>query len=318
MAGQETPGSQFNAQADTAAQKLRQNLIQKGAGIPEGAPVEVGPDGKPPAPPPPEGSYVQRAQQQVERAEQVVRDPEPPQEPTEPVEPPPPEPSDNANRRIQELVAQLREKERALQEATSQSQQVGETAQQMQARLDELQRRHNEMIAERLDTLDPDTRTQVLASQQVEQAVQGLEQRIFQKIQPTLERFERRDEMIEMDRLANRYPGFNIETHGPLIKAFRERNRACTLEQAFRAVAEPEELVGTTARATAAPPVVQPGSGQPRPRSVPEPQQQADPEAELVQEAQALKKLMREGSPEERSKADRLWHEHMKKRVFGS
>lgn len=318
MAGQETPGSQFNAQADTAAQRLRQSLIQRGADIPEGVSVEVGPDGKPPASPPPEGSYVRQAQQQAERAEQMVRDQEPTQEPTETVEPPPQEPSDNANRRIQELVAQLREKERALQEASSRSQQVGETAQQLQARLEELQRRHNEMIAERLDTLDPDTRTQVLASQQVEQAVQGLERRIMQQIAPTLQRFEQRDEMMEMDRLASRYPGFNFDVHGPLIRAFRERNRACTLEQAFRAVAEPEELVGTSARATATPPIVHPGSGQSRPRSVPEPQRQSDPEAELVQEAQALKRLMREGSPEERSKADRLWHEHMKKRVFGS
>ena len=64
MTGQ-PPESQFNQRADNAALALKKQLSQeRGVEIPERK-VEVGPDGQPPKPPPPEGSYARQAYDQA-------------------------------------------------------------------------------------------------------------------------------------------------------------------------------------------------------------------------------------------------------------
>lgn len=326
MANEGQPESQFNARADQAALALRQSLISKGRQMPERASVEVGPDGQPPAPPPPEGSYVRMAMEQMQRDQAQQQPQQPPAQPPmpraedqaeAPAEPPPQAPppsenSDNANRRITELIAQLRDKDRELQQAIATSRQRDESFAQLEARLNALQSQHDQLIQQNLDHLDPETRAEVLRSAQVQQTMQETERRIMGQLAPLLQRLEEDSIRRELEGIARKYPGFSVETHGPLIQRFRQRNPACTIEQAFRAVAEPEELA-TTARQSASvvPPIVPPGNGRAATqRFAPTEQKKSDPNAELVEEAQRLKKLAQEG------KATPLdWHEHLKRRL---
>jgi len=79
-----------------------------------------------------------------------------------------------------------------------------------------------------------------------------------------------------------------------LIEMFRGKNQHASVEQAFKAVAEPEELVIRDAvPATAVPPVVAPRASMasPQTRYIPEPQ--SNPEQEMQEEAAQIGKLMR-------------------------
>lgn len=136
------------------------------------------------------------------------------------------------------------------------------------------------------------------------------------KLMPHIQHLEEGTLRTEIARLAESYPAFDIEVHGQLIEQFRKKNPNCTVEQAFRAVAEPRELVSSVASAAAVPPVVPPGNAGSRPRYQPEPQaQQSDPEAELVEEAQRLKALRASDDPADQKAGMNLAHEHLKRRL---
>lgn len=328
----EQPQSQFTARADNAALKLRQSLQQQGRQVDDSSPVAVGPDGKPPAPPPPEGSYMaQMAAAEQQRAEEVHRQLEAQPVPGTPVEPPaqplaegtPPTPepereqlSDNAQRRIRELIAEIKAKDQQNQELLDLGRKQGETIAQLQQRMENMAAQHEQLVNANLDSLDPETRMQVMQDARVQQAVEGMEQRLMGKLMPHIQHLEEGTLRTEIARLAESYPAFDIEVHGQLIEQFRKKNPNCTVEQAFRAVAEPRELVSSVASAAAVPPVVPPGNAGSRPRYQPEPQaQQSDPEAELVEEAQRLKALRASDDPADQKAGMNLAHEHLKRRL---
>jgi len=323
--------SQFNARADNAALNLRQSLLNQGRQIPDRASVEVGPDGKPPAPPPPEGSYISMAlnqqrphpdqeRQQVTmpaderplRAEEVVQAQEPPPSPP-PQDTPEQEPSGNANRRIKELVDELRAKDQQLQQVIAQSKSQDDSVAELRAKLDAITNQHEQLLRQNLDHLDPETRMQVIQDARVQELVTNMERRILGQLQPHLQRFERHTVRSEMERLSDKYPAFDVNVHGPLIDMFRGKNPACTVEQAFRAIAEPEELSLATAGASVVPPIVPPGSGRgAQQRFAPEPESRRDPDSELAEEAASLREAAREGKATTRD-----WHEHLKRRLGG-
>lgn len=323
--GEQTP-SNFDARADSAALALRQTLIGQGRQVAQNAPVEVGPDGRPPAKLPPEGSYMRQAME-ARRAEDVRPEPNPPSAQAPAQQPHTAgqstqqsgdEPSPRAQRRIQELVDQLREKDEALQAAVQQSRMFGETLQQTQARLQAIEQQHQQMMQANLESLDPETRMQVLADAKMSEMFDKFEQRILGRIQPQLQQLSTKAVRDEMMSLADRYVAFDYDVHAPLIDRFRQRNPHCTVEQAFRAIAEPEELVTRqSASAVAVPPVVAPGNGSLAnvrfaPRQEP---QQSNPEAELVDEARRIRKLRESSDPAEQKEGYRLVHEHLKRRL---
>lgn len=330
--------SGFNARADRAAQALRQNLKQRGVDIPESRTVEVDANGRPPAPLPPEGSYARQAienqrrqatqrpdpQAEVEGDDDIQMQRQDPQatltsdQGNQPVETQT-QPSDqqqlspNAQRRISQLTEDLRRKDQEFQQLLSDSKKSKDTLSEMEAKLTALSEQHKQLLQTSLDNMDPDTRTQVLLDGRLHEAIAASENRLMQQILPHLQKLDRQSADAEMRRLSTIYPGFNVEVHGPLIEQFRRGNPRCTVDQAFRAIAEPEELqLATQVRASAVPPVVQPGNGRfIKQREV----QQSNPDAELVQEAQQLKKLMSSTDPDEKRSRDRFVHEHLAKRL---
>lgn len=333
------PPSNFDARADNAALALRQGLKRQGREVPDSAPVEVGSDGKPPAPLPPQGSYARQAlelqQRQAQQrqpigdqppagtAEQAIDgsmaprlDPQgsPPQRQT------PETLSPRAEQRIQELVGQLRQKDQELQTAIEMGKKATETASQFQVRLATLEQQHQQMLQQNLDNLDPETRMQVMQDARMSQMFAEFETRLMGKLSPQLQDLNAQSSRALMKELGEKYPAFDYQIHGPLIDMFRGKNPHCSVEQAFRAVAEPEELVTrTAARARAVPPIVPPGNGDlgavryaPRPESQPRHQ-----EDELVEEARRVKELRASTDPAKQKEGMKLVDEHLKRRLGG-
>lgn len=322
MTGQQqgTDQSQFNAKADNAALALRQSLLQQGRDIPESGAVPVGPDGQPPQALPPEGSYARQAmeeqyrQQQAEQSAQAMQaapphqanpqqvqsaqqaQPLPQQAPTPqgtPATPAPDEVSANAQRRIGELVSQLRAKDQEHQQATAEAQQQRQSGEQVREQLAALQTQHQEMIESNLEAMDPEARAQVMMSAQVREMLAESEQRIAQRIDQRVGPLEQHSVHSDMSRVAEKYPAFDAETHIPLIDLFRKHNPNCSIEQAYRAVAQtPDELMTRAAvPAHAVPPIVQPGNGPMHRYSTPNQQPQNDPEQELREQSRKIREL---------------------------
>lgn len=225
--------------------------------------------------------------------------------------------SPRAERRIKELVDELRAKDQALQQALAEGKRHGETLHEMQGRFSSLEQQHQQMLQANLDHLDPETRAAVMQDSRLSQRLDEFEQRILGRIQPQLQQLSTKAARDEMSTLASKYPVFDFQIHGPLIDMFRGKNPHCTIEQAFRAIAEPEELVTRqSASAVAVPPIVAPGNGSmANIRFAPTPESKSDPEAEMVEEAQRLKKLRSSADPNDQKAGLRLAHEHLKRRL---
>ena len=328
----EKPPSQFDARADNAALALRANLKGKGREMPDRAPVQVDANGKPPAPLPPQGSYArqaleleQRRQQAAQgqanghppqRAEDLAQDPAPEDQPPQPDAQPT---SPRAEQRIQELVGQLRQKDAELAEAISMGKKATETATQFQQRLTALETEHQTMIQQNLDHLDPATRAEVLADARFSKRMDEMEQRIMGRLQPTLSHLTQTAVQQEMSALSQKYPGFNYHVHAPLIEQFRASNPRCSIEQAFRAVAEPEELgTRSASRAQVVPPIVPPGNGDlGTARFTPQRRNEPRPEDELVEESRRIAELRRSTDPAKQKEGMQLLDAHLKRRLGG-
>lgn len=195
-----------------------------------------------------------------------------------------------------------------------------ETATQFQQRLQTLEQQHQQMLQQNLDQLDPETRSAVMADARLAQRLDEFEQRILGRIQPKLQHLETTAAQQEMAALSRKYPGFDYQTHARLIDQFRARNPHCSIEQAFRAVAEPEELaLPPGPRAPAVPPIVPPGNGHSgaaryAPQAV---KPQSDPKDELVDESRRIAELRRSTDPAQQKEGMRLLDAHLKKRIGG-
>ncbi len=158
-----------------------------------------------------------------------------------------------------------------------------------------------------------------MADARFSQKMDELESRIMGRIQPTLQTLSQTAVQTELSVLARKYPRFDFHTHAPLIEQFRASNPRCSIEQAFRAVAEPEELgVRSAARAQAVPPIVPPGNGDlGSARYTPRRQQEQHPEDELVEESRRIAELRRSTDPQKQKEGIRLLDEHLKRRLGG-
>lgn len=336
MTGQEQQQqSNFDQRADTAATAIKGELSQRlGIDLPEQK-VQVGPDGQPARPLPPEGSYMRQLVEQ-QRAEQAamaqqamaqqMTAPQPQQQPPQqqvgppqqqvPPQPQPPQGGDQvsakAEERIQELVNMLRSKDQELQQTQQQTQQQ---LQDWQKRFEQRNAEYEELVKQQLESLSPEDRMQVLQSAAIREAVAESEQRILGAIAPKLRVFEEQESQRELQRLADAYPGFDPVAHVPLIDEFRKHNPRCSIEHALRATVRPEVLmaVNQSRPAPAVPPTPAPGNGAVMPRYMPEPQ--ADPEKEMVEEAAKARDLARSGKPEDQIEAQRLFHKNLSDRL---
>lgn len=332
--------SHFSARADSAALALKGKLSEQNRqlGRPEIQPrsVPVGPNGQPAQPLPPEGSYARQAierqrQEAQQRATAKLQTPEdlnsqqaqPEQQGAAPV---PQQPQDqnqlspNAQRRFSELTNTLRQKDQELQQALARSAKLEETNAQTQARLAAIETRFNSVINQNLDSLDPETRQQVLNEAAVAESAAQIEQRVMQRVAPIVERVTSQAIEAELGAVASKYPAFSVEVHGPLIESFRSRNPNCTIEQAYRAIAEPEELAtGRQGRAPAVPPIAIQQSGHSAPRYVPQPEQpRPTVEQEIEADRQRAFNLARSTDPMDRRNAGRAMDNYISKKLGGS
>ncbi len=323
----------FNARADNAALGLRQALVKDGAQMPESASVEVGPDGKPPAPLPPEGSYARNAIETQRQHAREIGD-QPTAGTTEqamdgsqapPLTPPngqgqsaPEQTSPRAEQRIHDLVSQLREKDKQMAEMVAQAQNNPEVDQ-LKMQLQQLQQQHQEVMQANLDQLDPETRMQVLNDQRTQQLLQGFKQEILNTIGPQLNDLQDQRARDEMSAMAEKYPAFDVVIHKDLIDHFRGANPRCSIEQAWKAVATSEELVTREqAQANAVPPVLPPGATSMQDvRYAPTPagSEQSDPQEEINELNARFAKLRGSADPIEQKQGMDMLNDLLKKRL---
>lgn len=172
------------------------------------------------------------------------------------------------------------------------------------------------MIGQNLEALDPETRAAVMQDARLTELVAGLETRILQRIDPMLKTVRERSTQDDLSRLASKYPGFRLDTHLELIEIFREKNPNCSIEQAFRAVAEPEELALNQERAPAIPPIANPSPGNAAPRYVPQPEpRRLTPEEEVEIDRQRAFELARSSKTEDRRHTGRAFDALIKSKL---
>jgi hypothetical protein len=331
--GQPQPAqSAFNQRADTAALNLKDQLgrelsAQTGQQVVlPPTPVPVNDEGNPVGAPPPEGSYARQAydQQQQQRAMDYQREaaqqayapgaptPAPTQEPPQPPE----QTSQRAQERITSLVSQLRTKDQEFQQLQQSQSQNATTVEELRAKLTAQEQMMNQVMQQNLENLDPETRAQVMADARIGQAVAASEQRILAAVQPQLQTLQDRNHQLEKSRLSGRYQGYDPGVHDVLIDEFRRANPNCSVEQAFRASATPEELsVGGLRPANAPPPALPPGSGSTAPRYIPTPNQQEDPVQQIRDDAARAAELARSTDPQDQKAATQLWHKNLADRL---
>jgi hypothetical protein len=325
--------NQFNARSDAAAQALKATMKDARTGEqvkPRGVPVDA--DGQPARPLPPEGSYARMAierqrreaaanrpdlQHQLEQQPDVGQQTLPQGDPNAQQEQPQvaDQLTPNVQRRFSELTQLIRQKDQELQQQLVTSKQLQESNAQTQKKLAEIEQRYQQLVQTNLETLDPDTRQQVLSDVRFQESMAEMESRLMAKFAPTIQSVANRAAQAELEAVAGKYTRFDLQVHGPLIEMFRERNPNCSVEQAFRAIAEPEELIGNqNGRAAAIPPVAIPRNGNAAPRYVPA-EPKTTPEQELDQDRQRAFQLARSDKPEDKRFAGRAMDQFIKAKL---
>lgn len=320
--------SNFNARSDHAARALKADLSrQLGKDIPSRQ-VQVDANGQPAPPLPPEGSYARMALEQQRQAQaqrpQLQDQPQAQQEDVRAPEPAPearqpePEQSSNAQRRFSELTQTLRQKDQELQAERAQRQALEAERAKELARLQAMEQQYQQLVGQNLEALDPETRQQVLMDARLKEVEVGVENRLMGKLTPVLTRLQQSATQGEYAKLSQKYQGFDPQVHPELIEIFRGENPHCTVEQAFKAVATPDELQGRQSdRAAAIPPIALPtGNGNAAPRYIPPPQaQENSKEAELSRLRERAFQLTHSAKPEDRREANKAVEELIRARI---
>jgi hypothetical protein len=310
-------GSNFAAKADAAAVALKQQLK-----LPSKQ-VAVDADGQPLKPLPPEGSYARMAldAQRAAQAQPPQANGEVPPQANGYAPTSEDELSANANRRFAEMTGQLRAYERTLAEAMASSKLRDDENARLRAELEsvraqqqELRDEHQRILDQTLDGLDSETRATVLMESKLKRLLDDHERKVTARLEQQLEGLREKSVHDDFDRLARKYARFDATLHRPAIEMFRGKNPATSIEQAFKAIAEPFELVlREDALATTVPPVLGPGPGPTADLAVPKPKE--DPVDRMREDARLRNELKRSDDPEKRKIGDRLELQNLKERL---
>lgn len=287
-------------------------------------PVDVGTDGRE-IQEPPKGSYaaqeLTRQQEWIERqridqaAAAVPPEVVPPVDPTQPVNPNGEDGRDQGsiNARFQQLTQRNRESETARQEAEQKL--VDERAVIEREREDFARQRqgYEQAMAEHLDDLPPEERARIVTDARHQELAARTRDEITSELLPQIRDLQADRQYRELMALADKYPGFDNEVHGPLIADFMGKNHACSIESAFRAVATNDEIG------------LQPVSRPRIPTAVPvrgtngsemiAPAPQPDPQDNLREEARKLHELAHSRDPKDQREHARLMQEHLGRRL---
>lgn len=218
----------------------------------------------------------------------------------------PPEPpadqqlTPNAQERFGRLTQTLRQKDQELQATIARQRQADQAAAEAVARAEAAEQRYQQLVQQNLDHLDPESRAAVLQEARLQEAVGQMEGRLMGRLAPVLDRVQTRFAQADRVALSQKYEHYSPQVHDPLIDIFREQNPNCSLEQAFRAIAEPEELQVRKGRAPTPPPIANPAPGNGAPRYVPPASQQTSAEQEIEEDRKRAYDLARSTKPQDR------------------
>lgn len=313
------PVNDFNARADAAMRGMKANM-----GLPS-TPVPDGSSSQGQAPPP--GSYAemllkqrqaQMAQETPSLGRNTVEMEEPvPQSDTggvapssQPVHEGSPDVGEDGKSvpfekhpiygRFAEVSRERTQFKRQLEQLEQDRGKFSSENEALKQRLAQLETQHQQLMTQHMDNLPPEDRAALVARMEVEQGLQRVEQRMNERFQPLVRSLDEERKHRELEGLARRYPAFDFDKHLPLIETFREVNPICSMEHAFRAVAEDHELLsnGQPARRVP-PPVVVPGGSTTSKMDAHPPQEKE--EQNLVDGARAVGALSRSQNPEDRA-----------------
>jgi hypothetical protein len=222
-------------------------------------------------------------------------------QPDAPPEPPAdPQLTPNAQERFGRLTQTLRQKDQELQATIARQKQTEQEAAEAKQRAEAAEARYQQLVQQNLDHLPPEDRAAVLQEARMQESMGQLEQRLMSRIAPVLNGVQTRFAQADRVELSRKYERYDPQIHDPLIDIFREQNPNCSLEHAFRAIAEDDELVVRKGRAPTPPPIANPAPGNGAPRYVPNPQQQTSPEQEIEQDRERAYALARSTKPQDR------------------
>lgn len=330
MTGQTGSNPDFNARADAAALAVKDALRQQGRNV-QDRQVAVGPDGKPPPPPPPKGSYLRmemerRAAEGAPNGQQSQRTP-PAQERQAQAEEAheghevDEQLSVNATRRFAELTGQLREREKALIELSEREQSRDRELANVRAEMaalkaehERLQTEHRQILEQSLEGLDPETRATVLMESRMQRMLEEQDRRSAARLEEKFKDLDQRAERDDYLHLASKFELFDLGVHKPQIERFRRKNPNATIEEAYKAIAEPEALVvRNTALAASVPPVLAPGPGPTAEHFVPRPK--PDEEQQMRSDAKRVRELMASNDPRDHRDGVRLAEKNIRDRL---
>lgn len=228
----------------------------------------------------------------------------------------------NATRRFSELTGQLRERERALGELSRRTEAQERDLAGARSEMQMLQQRYEALIADNkriidhsLEGLDPETRATVLMKAEIQELLENQKRELLAQFEQRLTPLRARTEEDDYARLL-KFRNFDLQVHKPLIEMYRARNPNSSIEQAYKAVAEPHELaLAPSPIAPTVPPVLAPGPGPTAEALVPRPRQ--DPNAKMVDDAKKVRELRASSDPADHREGIRLAERNIKERLFG-
>lgn len=306
-------GQGFNERADAAMRGLKDQLGIQHSPVPNGQPTQAQP---------PVGSYAEMALEEQKRVAATRAEVSPPQSVPGEVAPPSgdaPQPVTEVGPdgkpipftehplypRFQQVTAERREAKEQLAQLERAQAASDLEKKELREQFEALQVQHRTMLEANIENLEPDERNRVLMEGRFRQLEDRFAQRVEERVRPALSLLRTQMKQREIDALAVKYPRYDGPRHQELIDLFQESNPASTVEMAFKATAEPEDLAvnGQSATPSPPPPVVVPGvASTGTPRYVP-PGSQESEDAQLRAGAARVRELATSADPRDRSNA---------------
>src|SRR5262249_26230845 len=103
--------------------------------------------------------------------------------------------SENANRRIQDLISEMRDKDRQIAELAASKRELDDVRGQVTA----LQQERDRFVNEHLDALDPEQRAAVLAEGRFREMLAQNNRMLLEQLQPTLTNLQSQGKQTEYD-----------------------------------------------------------------------------------------------------------------------
>lgn len=229
--------------------------------------------------------------------------------------------SGNAMRRFSELSGQLRERERVVSELQQRDAEREREAANLRSEVESLRQEQQRLAAERqqlidqnLDSLDPETRAIVLNRAEMQRMLAEQRRELTAEFRAQFDQLHRRNAEDDYLALSSKFELFDIGVHKPLIETFRRQNPNASVEQAYKAIAEPEALVlRAPAHAPSVPLVLAPGPGPTAEHLVPRPAPNRDDA--MRADARKAREMMASADPRDHRDGIRLFEKNIRERL---